>query len=49
MGMTYPDYDWEGLSVRTEDDYILTTFHVWKQSAIDDDDQVMDSKAPVFF
>ena len=26
---TYPDYRWEGLRTVTDDDYVLTLFHVW--------------------
>ena len=43
MSNKFGDYLWEGLEVTTEDDYILTTFHIWKAGAVNDD------KGPVLF
>ena len=39
----YPEYSWEGIKVTTDDKYILTLFHVWREDALDD------SKGPVMF
>ena len=35
MDQNYPDYDWEGIEVTTDDGYILTLFHVWKEGQMD--------------
>ena len=40
---TYPDYRWEGLRVETDDDYVLTLFHVWEQG------QMNSNLGPVMF
>jgi len=43
MDVQYPDYDWEGITVTTDDGYELTLFHLWKEGLMDD------SKGPVMF
>ena len=43
MNEHYADYDWEGLKVETEDGYILTLFHVWKEGEMDPE------KGPILF
>ena len=41
MEAEYPGYSWEGLEVETEDEYLLTLFHVWIEGETDD------SKPPI--
>ena len=31
MAEKYPEYEWEPITVTTEDGYILTLFHVWHE------------------
>ena len=40
---SYPEYRWEGLPVQTDDGYLLTLFHVWKEGHMDS------SQSPVMF
>ena len=32
--MTFWGYDWEALTVTTEDDYLLTTFHITNKTGV---------------
>ena len=44
MAGYYPTYRWEPITVTTEDDYILTMFHIWNPDTRDSL-----NKAPVLF
>ena len=41
--VNHPEYSWEGIKVTTDDKYILTLFHVWREDVLDD------TKGPVMF
>ena len=43
MNTWYPSYTWEAISVTTDDNYILTMFHVWNDEKRDS------TKGPVLF
>ena len=32
---SYPGYEWEPIIVTTEDDYVLTMFHIWNPETRD--------------
>ena len=36
MDTTFPDVDWEAIEVTTDDGYILTLFHIWKEDLLND-------------
>ena len=44
MEERYPDYKWEPLEVTTDDGYILTLNHIWKEGVSD-----ADAKGPILF
>ena len=35
----YPGYEWEPIIVTTEDDYVLTMFHIWNPETRDAENQ----------
>jgi len=42
MNLKYPYHEWEPVQVTTEDDYILTMFHIWSSEHRDP------NKGPIF-